>query len=291
MHPTKIKDTKPSQSDPLLVPTEKEWQQLTFSQKKQVEERIIAALENEFNLMGETTMHFQARVSATEVLRRFYGNQGKKVFIASDLHTLYPGERAFYPDLLVVFDVSDHHRSSWNVLREKKGLDFALEILSKGTRRKDKVEKLNLFARIGIPEYFMFDPDKYTLKGYSLDGSAYQEIPAVSGKGVYSNMLGLHMRVDNYKLRFVLKDIDIPFGDELINQLNDKLSDKDQMIEQTRRLMEEERKQNEDEINQKEEVINQKEDEIKQIAAAKEKEKIRADALEKELEVLRNKLN
>ena len=110
-------------SDPLMVPTVEEWKQLTFLQKKQVEERIIAALENEFDLMGETTMHFQARVSATEVLRRYFGNQGKKVFIASDLHTLYPGERAFYPDLLVVFDVSDHHRSSWNVLREKKGLD------------------------------------------------------------------------------------------------------------------------------------------------------------------------
>jgi Uma2 family endonuclease len=146
--------------------------------------------------MGETTIHFEARVSASEVLKRYYTNQGKKVFIASDLHTLYPGERAFYPDLLLVFDTDDHHRRSWNVMREKKGLDFVLEILSRSTRRDDKVEKLNLFAKLGIPEYFIFDPENFKLKGYQLntetnssyqvyEPSVYEEIPADTNNHIF----------------------------------------------------------------------------------------------------------
>ena len=104
----------------LMVPTEEEWEKMTESEKRKKEDSIICALEQESSLMGETTIHFNARASATEVLRRYYSGKGQKVFVASDLHTLYPGEKAFYPDLLVVFDIEDHDQSSWNVLREKK---------------------------------------------------------------------------------------------------------------------------------------------------------------------------
>ncbi len=263
------KSKTPQHEDPLYVPTQLEWEQMTESEKVERETNIISALEREFNLMGETTIHFEARASATEVLRRYYGNQEKKVFIASDLHTLYPGEQAFYPDLLVVFDVDDHHRRSWNVLREKKGLDFALEILSKATRRNDQVKKLNLFARLGIPEYFLFDPDNYTIRGYHLTQhahkkhQAYEDIKADTSKRVFSRMLGLHLTIEDYKLRFVVSEgLEIPFGDELINRLNHKLINKDHIIADSLCQIEDERKQ-------------------------KEEQEARADKLEEEVEKLR----
>jgi len=229
-----VKESDSEQDDPLYVPTEQQWQKMSLSERSDVEERIIDALEQESSLMGESTIHFQARTSATEVLRRYYGKQGKKVFIASDLHTLYPGERAFYPDLLVVFDIEDHHRRSWNVFKEKKGLDFALEIVSKSSRRNDQLEKLNLFARLGIPEYFIFDPEKFTLMGYELKRhkglQKYQKIPANKSKHVFSKILGLALTVENYKLRFVSSDgLEVLFGDELINRLNEKLMNKDEV--------------------------------------------------------------
>ena len=309
--------------DPLYVPTKKQWKKMSEYERSVVEERIICALEQESSLMGETTIHYQARTSATEVLRRYYGNQGKKVFIASDLHTLYPGERAFYPDLLVVFDVEDHHRRSWNVFKEKKGLDFALEIISVSSRRNDQVEKLNLFARIGIPEYFLFDPENFTLMGYELISHKgllkYHKLPEKKPNHIFSKILGLELVVENYKLRFVSADgLEIPFGDELIHRLNKKLMGKDEVIADSLRQLEEEQKKIEEEQKKVEEeqkkvvqeqkkveeeqkkvVQEQKkvEEEQKKVVQEQkkaedeqkkaEKEKLRADNLEEELKELR----
>jgi len=269
------------QNDPLYVPSKKQWKKMTESERSDVEERIICALEREHSLMGETTIHFQARASAAEVLRRYYGGQGKKVFIASDLHTLYPAEKAFYPDLLVVFNVEDHHRRSWNVLREKKGLDFVLEIVSKSSRRNDLVEKLNLFAKLGIPEYFLFDPEKYALIGYQLKQFSgeqkYHQIQAKKPNGVFSKILQLTLMVEDYKLRFVSSDgLEVLFNDELISRLNDKLTDKDQIIGSSLLQIIDERKKKEEERKKKEEERKQKEE-----------EKARADKLEKEVQALR----
>ena len=227
-------------------------------------------LPHEHSLMGETTVHFEARVSATDVLRRFFGNQGKKVFIASNLQTMYPSQKAFYPDLLVVFEIENRHRQSWNVMQEKRGLDFVLEIVSTGTRRNDQVEKLNLYARLGIPEYFMFDPDKFTLRGFRLDptksNQAYEEIPKSQPRCVFSERLGLHLAIDAHKLRFILAEgIEVLFTDELIHRLNQKLADKDELIAEGLREIEKENKQKEEE------------------RALKEVEKARADKLEEEL--------
>ena len=205
--------------DSLMVPTREQWDQMSKTEQIIKESEIIAALERESNMMGETTLHFDARASATEVLRRYFKHQGKSVFVASDLHTLYPGERAFYPDILVVFDVPDHHRRSWNVLKEGKGLDFALEILSRATKRRDLVEKLNLYAQVGIPEYFIFDPDTLKLRGYHLVKNIYQEIAPKEGN-CFSTILSLQVRADGDKIRFsVLEGLEIPFADELTARL------------------------------------------------------------------------
>ncbi len=280
--------------DARYVPDKKQWNQMTESEKVNKENQIIDALEQESSLMGETTIHFNARSSATEVLRRYYSGKGQKVFIASDLHTLYPAENAFYPDLLVVFDVEDHHRSCWNVHREEKGLDFILEIISKSSRRHDQVEKLNLYARLGIPEYFIYDPDKYSLSGYKLqtekDYAHYQFIEPNQTGNIFSSILGLDLTIDNYKLRFASTDgLEILFGDELVHRLNDKLIAKDQDISDALQLAEEERKQKEDEIKQKEDEIKLKEDEIKlkeQEIKLRKSAELKIKMLEKELKRL-----
>ncbi len=280
--------------DARYVPDKKQWNQMTESEKVNKENQIIDALEQESSLMGETTIHFNARSSATEVLRRYYSGKGQKVFIASDLHTLYPAENAFYPDLLVVFDVEDHHRSCWNVHREEKGLDFILEIISKSSRRHDQVEKLNLYARLGIPEYFIYDPDKYSLSGYKLqtekDYAHYQFIEPNQTGNIFSSILGLDLTIDNYKLRFASTDgLEILFGDELVHRLNDKLIAKDQDISDALQLAEEERKQKEDEIKLKEDEIKLKEDEIKlkeQEIKLRKSAELKIKMLEKELKRL-----
>ena len=131
-------------------------------------------------------------------------------------------------------------------------------------------------------------PDNFLLTGYQLKGNKgqqkYHKIPTKKSNYVFSNILELELTVENYRLRFASSDgLEVLFGDELINRLNEKLTSKDEMIADSLRQIIEERKEKEKEREEKEEERRQKEDERKQ----KEQEKLRADKLEEEVKELR----
>ncbi len=52
--------------------------------------------------------------------------------------------------------------------------DVAVEILSPGTRERDLTVKVRLYARFGVPEYWIVDPDNQTLTVYRLTADGYQ---------------------------------------------------------------------------------------------------------------------
>jgi Uma2 family endonuclease len=52
--------------------------------------------------------------------------------------------------------------------------DLCVEILSPGTASLDRVRKLNLYARAGVPHYWMVDPDAEVLEEYVLEGEFYR---------------------------------------------------------------------------------------------------------------------
>jgi Uma2 family endonuclease len=51
--------------------------------------------------------------------------------------------------------------------------DLAIEILSKGTRRRDETLKRKLYEQFGIGEYWVVDPELETVKVYRLTASGY----------------------------------------------------------------------------------------------------------------------
>ncbi|HXF60229.1 MAG TPA: Uma2 family endonuclease [Caldilineaceae bacterium] len=52
--------------------------------------------------------------------------------------------------------------------------DLALEILSPSTTRTDRKIKLPLYARYGVPEYWLVDPDDPSVEIFLLDGESYR---------------------------------------------------------------------------------------------------------------------
>ncbi|XID90664.1 Uma2 family endonuclease [Paenibacillaceae bacterium WGS1546] len=52
--------------------------------------------------------------------------------------------------------------------------DLAVEILSRGTRKRDKVVKAAVYARHQVPEYWLVDPETRTLERYRLAGDRYE---------------------------------------------------------------------------------------------------------------------
>ena len=48
--------------------------------------------------------------------------------------------------------------------------DFVVEVLSRGTRRTDRVEKFQEYERGGVREYLLVDPDLHVVELYRLSG-------------------------------------------------------------------------------------------------------------------------
>jgi len=59
--------------------------------------------------------------------------------------------------------------------------DLVVEILSPTTRSVDLTRKAALYAREGVPEYWIADPDAATLTVYALRNGTYEPFPADPG--------------------------------------------------------------------------------------------------------------
>ena len=63
--------------------------------------------------------------------------------------------------------------------------DLIVEILSPGTARRDRVAKLNAYARRGVPHYWLADPAARTLEAFELSEGSYRLATAVGGDEVF----------------------------------------------------------------------------------------------------------
>jgi Uma2 family endonuclease len=62
--------------------------------------------------------------------------------------------------------------------------DLVVEILSPSTRRRDVGVKAALYARFGVPEYWVVDPEDDRVEVHVLDGAAYRLETRVSAPAV-----------------------------------------------------------------------------------------------------------
>ena len=120
------------------------------------------------------------------------------------------------PDVYVVVGAPTHPpRDSYLLWNEPKGPDFVLEVTSKSTRGTDERRKRELYASLGVSEYFLYDPRaEYLvppLQGFRLHEGEYRALPAVTvlsnrGVAVASEMLGLELRDEREERRVRLRD-------------------------------------------------------------------------------------
>lgn len=114
------------------------------------------------------------------------------------------------PDVFVVFGVPKRRRRIYLLWEEGKAPDFVLEITSRSTRRQDAGFKRDLYARLGVREYWLFDPTgdwlDPRLQGYRLSGDHYKPLSPTGIEGgervFHSTVLGLDVYVDRGEIRF-----------------------------------------------------------------------------------------
>jgi Uma2 family endonuclease len=220
------------------APPQDVWDRLTPADRA----RVIASLPSEPARAAppEGDPHLRAKTRARDALEEYFRRIRRKIYISAELPVYYPGEAMFAPDLIAVRDVEAHDRMSWVVSAEGRGLDLALEIHVAGSARKDFEENVDRFARLGIPEYFAFDPVRRRLSGWRLVGvGRYEPIVPQAGRWP-SHVLELDLALEGDRLRFMHGSAPVLDASELIAQLSKMVDDSLRRAEEESRRAEEE---------------------------------------------------
>ena len=147
--------------------------------------------------MADTDLHLYWIKRIQDIIET-YLSEHPEVYISGNI-MMYDIEgllrTAISPDILVAFGLGKKFRRTYKVWEEGKPPDFVMEFSSRRTYQNDLDEKMAHYARMNIPEYFLYDPDRRylpsPLMGFRLVEGMYVEIAAGVDGGIRSEVLGL----------------------------------------------------------------------------------------------------
>ena len=162
--------------------------------------------------MAEADFQRDVLTYAIEALKR-HVRQHDDVYVSGNLLIYYEEgnpRASVAPDVFVVFGVPGHMRRTYLLWQEGKAPDFVLEVTSRSTRRVDQGRKRDLYERLGVLEYWQYDPTadylEPPLQGLVLSEGRYGESLALERVGgawrALSPVLGLELCLDGGVLRF-----------------------------------------------------------------------------------------
>jgi len=159
--------------------------------------------------MAETDVHADVLIYLREALKDYFRDK-PDVYVAGNLLLYYEeGNPAasVAPDVFVVKGIPKQERRIYKLWEEGKAPDVIIEITSQSTRLEDVGTKRALYALLGVPEYFLYDPlGEYLeppLQGYRLVEGEYQRLEPTDEGALYSRELGLELRLEDGRLRLV----------------------------------------------------------------------------------------
>ena len=171
--------------------------------------------------IAETYDHFYAIAILLEMLRQYL--MGKPATVLGNQFLYYaqgfPRMRVA-PDVMVIFDVAAGGRDNYKIWEEGQVPTVIFEITSPSTQLVDTGFKRDLYAQMGVKEYWLFDPKgewlEGQLQGFRLNGEGYVAIPDRQ-----SQELGLSLSVENKKIALHRLDNGekLPFPEELAAQV------------------------------------------------------------------------
>ena len=129
--------------------------------------------------------------------------------------------KSIAPDVYVVLDHDLGDRPVYKLWEEGKPLDFATDVISPSSDVRNAVEKRALYERLGIGEYFVFQPDPKRegprLVAYRLQQGRYVGLLPDGDGAIRSERLGVSLRAEGAKIR--VRDLasgeDYPWAEEI----------------------------------------------------------------------------
>jgi Uma2 family endonuclease len=159
--------------------------------------------------MAETTLHRKVMSDMIEGLEGYF-ERVPDVWVGGNLFLYYEkgNPRAVVaPDVLLVHGVPKWDRPIYKLWEEGRAPSLVIEITSSSTQDEDRVEKKDKYLRLGVVEYFLFDPYgdylEPRLQGYRLESGWYVPMAPQPDGSLVSRMTGLLLRPEGERLRLV----------------------------------------------------------------------------------------
>jgi Uma2 family endonuclease len=131
--------------------------------------------------------HQVVALNIVELLRRHTATRGG-VTLAAPLDIVFSEYDVVQPD--VVFFTARRRQLVEMDRAIRHAPDIAVEVLSPSTAATDRGRKMQMFARYGIPEYWIVDPAARTLEIFALGEGGYALATRATGWGeVHSSTL------------------------------------------------------------------------------------------------------
>jgi Uma2 family endonuclease len=168
--------------------------------------------------VGETDYHIAGLVYLREALQHYFRDR-PDMYVATDMFLYYEEgnvKARKAPDVMIVRGVPKHFRRSFKLWREPAGPWIIIELISRKTRREDLQEKPGLYARLGVEEYYVYDPEGKTLRpplqGFRRRGRRFLPRKLAADGSLTSRRLGLRLVPERELLRL----IDLRAGEPLL---------------------------------------------------------------------------
>ena len=158
--------------------------------------------------MAASDEHRRVLMNLLRRLEAFFA-QTPDTYVSGDILMYYlegAPRKVVSPDVLVTFGIGQKLRKTYRVWQEGKTPDFVLELSSETTYRNDLGEKMELYAMLGIPEYFLADIEGLylptPLMGFRLVDGVYEPVSPGEDGEVHAAVLGLdfHLRLEDIQL-------------------------------------------------------------------------------------------
>ncbi len=158
--------------------------------------------------MAASDLHRDILNCTIDTLKAHYA-QRPDVYVSGDILMYYvkgAPHRVVAPDVLVSFGLDKKRRNTYLVWVEGKLPDFVMEFSSKTTYAEDLGKKMDLYASLGIQDYFLYDAEGLflasQLMGWTLVDGVYVPVSEHADGGLHSDVLSLDFHVDDEGLGF-----------------------------------------------------------------------------------------
>lgn len=157
--------------------------------------------------MAETDIHRKLILYLTSCLEIFYADR-EDVYVSGNIMFYYvegnPKE-VISPDVMVCFGIPKGERTSYKTWAENNVVpSVVIELSSRGTWSKDLDEKYFLYERLGVKEYYIFNPlypkNSPVFLAFRLEDGEFHKV-STSDDRVKSDVLGLELVVLKNTLR------------------------------------------------------------------------------------------